>query len=142
MAIDAVVACADLVGRAGGTEFQVGWDCPHVPGESDGHNCPDVTWWAHATWRGSRLTRDGFPSPDLACLALAERILDGGHCRCGQPVALTDDATGCRWRLTGQRWESSCTSDPIRVHGKRGDVDAMERAFNRTQRRRNRRRQP
>lgn len=133
-AADVVVACADLIGRAGGKSIEIGWACPHTPDTA--HNCPDVTWWAQAQWNGARLIRDGHPTPDSACLALAIRVLDGARCRCGEPVALTDTAHGCRWRLVGQRWEPSCHVGPIHVPGPRGDVAAMGRALNRKQRRR------
>ena len=84
----AVVASADLVNQAGGRGFQIGWTCPHVPDEEDGHNCPDVTWYAHAQWKGSRLTVEGHPDPGAAATALAVRVLDGGRCRV---------ARGFRW---------------------------------------------
>jgi hypothetical protein len=135
---DVLIACTDLADRAGATSFEIGWTCPHTPDEGGGHHCGDETWWAIAQWKGARLMVESHPSPSGAALALAERILTGGACRCGQPVALSDGATGCRWRLTGKRWEPGCDAPPIRVKGRRGDLPAIERALNREQRRRKR----
>jgi len=138
--MDAVVACADLVNRAGGTEFEIGWTCPHTPDEEDGHNCDRVSWWAHARWKGTRLTAENHPDPMAAAAALAVRVLDGGRCRCGRIVALQPGAPGCVWRLVGQRWEPGCDQPGVRIQSQmRGDLPAMGHALNREQRRRNRR---
>jgi hypothetical protein len=87
---DAMVAAADLVGRSGARSFQVGWDCPHTPDEEDGHTCPDVTWHAHAQYRGARLTEERHRGPVEAAEALARRLLTGATCRCGRLATLTD----------------------------------------------------
>ena len=138
----AVVASADLVNRAGGRGVQIGWTCPHVPDEEDGHNCPDVTWYAHAQWKGSRLTVEGHPEPGAAATALAVRVLEGGRCRCGERVSLAPGTPGCLWRSTGDRWEPGCDVPGIEIDGgDRGDLPAMGRALNREQRRRARRKQ-
>ena len=42
---DAVIACADLVGRTGAKEFQVGYLHDDVPVEQAG-------WYAHAQYQG------------------------------------------------------------------------------------------
>lgn len=140
---DAVIACADLVGRAGAIEFQLGWDCPHTPDESDDHNCPDVVWYAHATYKGARIMVDRHRTPTAAAMALAERMLSGAACRCRRPVTLSDEAAGCRWQLMGKRWEPGCDVEPVRITGDRGDHAAMQRALaesgNRAQRRATRR---
>ena len=136
----AVVASVDLINRAGGKEFQIGWTCPHVPDEEDGHNCPDVTWWAHAKWKGSQLTAEGHPEPGSAARALAVLVLDGGQCKCGKRATLIADAPGCLWRLVGDRWVPGCDVPGIEIDGADwGDVPAMGRALNREQRRRARR---
>jgi hypothetical protein len=119
---DAVVACADLVGRAGAREFEIGYQRDDVPVEEAG-------WYASASYKGARLMADEHRSPTAAALALAERILSGGTCRCGQPVALNDDTPGCRWQLMGKRWEPGCDVPSIRVQGERGDYAAMEQAL-------------
>jgi hypothetical protein len=129
MAGDVVVACADLVGRAGASALELGWTCPHVPGELDGHNCPDVTWYATAVYKGARLTVDEHPSPTTAALALAERLLRGATCKCGKEVAMSDGRDGCRWQLVGQRWKPGCDAAPVTVKGGRGDFAAMRRAI-------------
>lgn len=130
LARDIVTACADLVGRSGAAEFEIGWTCPHTPGEPDGHTCPDVTWYASAIFKGARITVDEHASPTTAALALAERLLRGATCKCGSPVTMSDfGRPGCRWQLVGQRWEPGCDTVPVRVEGERGDYDAMRRAM-------------
>jgi hypothetical protein len=126
---DAVIACADLVGRAGASGFEIGWTCPHVPDEPDDHNCPDVTWHATAAYRGARIMTAEHRSPTLAAVALSERLLSGAACRCGEPVTLADDEPGCRWTLAGKRWEPGCDVPPVHVKGRRGDRVALARAM-------------
>lgn len=127
---DAVLACVGLVGRAGANGFELGWTCPHVPGEPDDHSCPDVTWHASASYKGARIITDEHRSPSTAALALAERLLRGATCRCRRAVVLVDQADGCRWRLMGQTWEPGCDAPPIRMpDGTRGDYAAIQRAL-------------
>jgi hypothetical protein len=130
MHVDAVVACADLVGRAGAKEFELGYLHDDVPIEEAG-------WYAHAMYRGARITVDDHRSPTGAAMALAERLLSGGAmCRCAEPVTLSDDQPGCRWRLMGQRWEPGCDVEPLRIEGERGDINALQGAMaNRAERR-------
>lgn len=131
---DVVAACADLVGRAGAREFELGYLHDDVPAEEAG-------WYAHAQYRGTRVTAEDHRSPSSAALALAERLLRGAACRCGQRVTLADGVDGCRWRLAGARWEPGCDAEPIRMGaGTRGDIGALgqamaERMGNRQQRR-------
>jgi hypothetical protein len=120
---DAVVACADLIGRAGARGFEIGYLHDDVPAELAG-------WYAHATFRGARITVEDQPGPVQAAEGLARRILTGGQCRCGKLTAL--DSSGavafestlvngerwtpemaiaagqCLWRRVGRRWEPSC----------------------------------
>ncbi|HEY0636453.1 MAG TPA: hypothetical protein VGD67_02295 [Pseudonocardiaceae bacterium] len=119
---DPVVACADLVVRAGARQFEIGYLRDGVPVDQAG-------WHASAYYGGARLTVEEHQSPSTAALALAERILAGATCKCRRPVRLADDASGCRWRLVGARWEPGCTADPIHVDGPRGDLGAMRRAL-------------
>lgn len=99
---DAVVACADLVGRSGGRQVEVGYLDDDVP-------VTEARWYAKATFRGTVLIADERKSPDEACDALARRILDGGACtHCYSTVTLTDDDDGCRWRRTGAKWKRGC----------------------------------
>lgn len=117
---DAVVACADLIGRTGATGLELGYVHDDVPVE-------DAGWYAHATYRGTRLMTEDHRSPSAAALALAERLLAGGMCRCGQRVTLDDDRPGCRWQLMGKRWEPGCDAEPIHMaEGSRGDLGAMQ----------------
>lgn len=127
---DVILACADLVGRAGASEFEIGHLHDDVPVEEAG-------WYAHAQYQGARIIVDDHRSPTGAALALAERLLSGATCRCGEPVTLSDRQPGCRWRLSGQRWEPGCDAPSVRV--RRGDyvamVKAMEGPMNRAARR-------
>ena len=122
MYADAVMACADLVGRAGARDFEIGYMHDDVPVE-------DAGWYAVAAYQGARIMTDGHRSPTTAAMALAERLLIGATCRCRQPVALSDDRPGCRWRLVGQRWEPGCDAPPVRIDGPRGDHAAMVQAL-------------
>ena len=130
---DIVIACADLAGRAGAREFEMGYldDDPSAPG-----------WWAQATYRGAKIIKDGHGTPEAAALALATRLLSGATCRCTKPVTLADAVHGaCRWQLVGKRWEPGCDAKPIRGEGERGDMAAMQQALgNRAARRKAERR--
>jgi len=119
---DIVIACADLVGRAGAAGFEIGYLHDDVPAEEAG-------WYAHAQYRGARITAEDHRSPTAAALALAERLLRGATCRCRQLVTLRDGVDGCRWRLIGQRWEPGCDVAPVRVSGTVGDLAAMRAAM-------------
>lgn len=128
-----VIACADLVGRAGAREFEIGYLHDDVPADQ-------AAWWASAKFRGARVRVDNHIHPASAARALAVRILTGARCRCGKLAALSDagatvyrDATmadgskwtaedaaaagQCQWRLVGQRWEPSCPVPAIRRKG-------------------------
>lgn len=120
---DIVVACADLVGRAGASGFEIGYLHDDVPVEEAG-------WYAHAQYKGARITVEDHQSPTAAALALAQRLLDGATCRCRRPVSLSDRRDGCRWRLMGARWEPGCDVPPLTVRGgQRGDHAAIARAL-------------
>lgn len=126
---DAIVATADLVGRTGATGFEIGYVHDDVPVEEAG-------WYAHATFKGTRIMADEHRSPSGAALGLAEKLLAGGRCRCGQTVTLDDDRPGCRWRLMGQRWEPSCDVPSVSVPKHlRGDMAGMQALMNRKDRR-------
>lgn len=116
-----VIACADLVGRAGARSFEIGFL----------NDEPPHRWYAHAMYRGARIQVENHDDPAGAALELAEKLLTGAQCRCGRLVALRPDgavafhkttladgtewtatqaakAGQCRWRLNGDRWEPSC----------------------------------
>jgi hypothetical protein len=118
---DAVIACADLVGRTGARGFQCGYLTEEGAGD----------WYAYAAYRGARVTVEGYPGPSEACDGLARRLLEGGRCACGKLVALSDSgavafasaamadgsewtagqaaaAGQCRWTRMGKRWVSAC----------------------------------
>lgn len=126
---DAIVACADLVGRSGATQFQIGYLHDGVPVEEAG-------WYAHAQLRGARITVENHSSPDEAADALSRRILTGGQCQhCRGLVALSDDGAMAfnstlangerwtieqqrqagqrRWRRLGDRWVRGCEPDGL-----------------------------
>lgn len=120
----AIAACADLVGRAGASKFEIGYldDDPENP-----------RWYASAFYRGARLTADDHRTPAAAATALAGRILAGGTCRCRRPVTLAD-GDGCRWRLVGTRWEPGCgVEGPLISGSKRGDYAALREALTKEQ---------
>lgn len=126
-----VVACADLVGRAGARSFEIGHIHENVPADEAG-------WYAVAYYQGGRIQTDEHRSPILACMALAERLLSRGTCRCRRPVTLSDSRPGCcRWRLIGARWEPSCDVPSLTVPP--GDYAAMKRALAQPMSRRDRR---
>jgi hypothetical protein len=118
---DAVVACADLVGRAGAAGFEIGWT-----GDDD-----HPRWYAHAQYAGTRLMVQDRHTPTDAAMGLAERLLRGARCRCRRLVALGGGPSGdhCRWRLAGPKWEPGCEAPPVKVDGRRGDIQAMRRAM-------------
>jgi hypothetical protein len=121
---DAVFACADLVGRAGASEFQFGYT-----GEETDEN---PRWYAHARYQGARIQVQDRHTPTEACTALAERLLRGAMCRCRKQVALSGFGSDyfCRWRLVGRRWEPGCDAPSVKVkEGERGDMAAMRRAM-------------
>lgn len=121
-----LIACADLAGRTGAKEFEIGYLHDGVPIDQAG-------WYAHAQFRGARIHIEEQRSPVAAAYALAVRLLTGAKCvRCGSLVTLASDGTAfaftrahladgttwsaeeaaaagqCRWRLVGERWEPSC----------------------------------
>jgi hypothetical protein len=121
---DAIAACADLVGRSGATNFQIGYLHDGVPLEQ-------ASWYAHAQYRGARIGVDNQRGPVEAADALCRRILTGAQCfHCKKLVALSDHgavafnsrltdgsfwsvqaaakAGQCRWRRMGPRWVRGC----------------------------------
>lgn len=119
---DALTAAADLVGRTGAQELQIGYL----------NDEPPHRWYAHAQYRGTRITVEDQPGPVEAAEALARRLLTGAKCaHCGGLIALSDrgatayrsavmaDGTRwtaeqaraagqCRWTRMGRRWARGC----------------------------------
>lgn len=149
---DALIAAVDLVGRSGAREFEIGYLHDDVPPEQAG-------WWAHAQYRGARISAEDQPGPVAAAEALAQQLLKGAKCaHCGGLVALSDAgafayenvrlvdgsewtaeqaraAGQCRWRRVGRRWERACESQRTPGRG-----SAFARSQPRRSSRRNRRR--
>ena len=128
---DAVIAAADLVGRSGGRELEIGYLHDDVP-------VADAGWYAKVTYRGDRIIVEDQRGPTETADALARRILTGARCtHCSGLVALSDtgatayvsDVPGagghfldgstwtaaqaraagqCRWRREGRRWVRGC----------------------------------
>lgn len=99
---DALIAGVELAGRAGAQDTTIGWLHDDVPFEEAG-------WFAHAQFRGARVTVQEHRGPVEAVEALARRLLAGATCRrCGKPISLSDGPDVCRWTRMGKRWESGC----------------------------------
>jgi hypothetical protein len=102
---DALHAAVDLVGRSGATGFELGYLHEDVPVEEAG-------WYAHAQYRGARITVEDKTGPVEAAEALARRILNGAHCaHCGKTVSMNGySKSRCRWTREGRRWTRACES--------------------------------
>jgi hypothetical protein len=104
---EAIAAACELIGRTGARALEIGFLHDDVPIE-------DAAWWAHAQYRGGRVTVEGKRSPGHALDALLVRLLDGATCRwCGRPV--TNRAGGnaskrCRYRREGATYVRGCTA--------------------------------
>jgi hypothetical protein len=120
--MEAMNAVVDLVGRTGARELQVGYL----------HDDASADWYAHAQYKGARITAENHPGPVEAMEALATRLLIGAQCQhCHGLVALDADGAfafrkavlvdgrqwdveqsaptrRCRWRRAGPRWVRGC----------------------------------
>lgn len=130
---DAVVAAVELVGRTGATGFEIGYLHDDVPSDRAG-------WYAHAQYKGARISEEDHRGPTEAADALARRLLTGAKCTgCGGLVALSDAgaiaypsatltdgtkwdaktavaATQCRWTRAGRHWQKGCQLPRKVVH--------------------------
>lgn len=129
---DIVIATVNLVDRCGASGFDLGYLHEDVP-------VAEAGWWAVAHYQGTRIMVDDHRSPSGAALALAERLLTGAACRCGEYVSLSDTQRGCRWRLIGQTWTPGCDAPPVQVDATRGDYAAIQEAMHSTMNRAERR---
>jgi hypothetical protein len=116
----AVTACMEVVGRTGATDFQIGYLEDSL-----------ADWYAHAQYRGARITVEGHASPVAACNALVERLLNGAQCQHCKGAVTTTPAgllafdgtltTGeawtaeqqaraglCVWQRKAERWVRGC----------------------------------
>jgi hypothetical protein len=122
---DAVIACADLAGRAGAASFEIGYLHDDVP-------VAEAGWYAQAMYKGARIIEGDHRGPAEAADALARRLLSGAQCwHCKGLVSLSGDgalafrkvtlvtgerwdagqaaaAPQCRWRRMGPRWARGC----------------------------------
>jgi hypothetical protein len=88
---DRLVACVDLIGRTGATDFQIRYSDDEQP----------VVWIAVAKYRRRAgrdeptLTRHETAAalrPDQAAFRLVEALVDGGQCQhCRKPTGVLDD---------------------------------------------------
>jgi hypothetical protein len=100
---DAMDAALNLIGRTGAHGMGVGYLHDDVPADRAG-------WYAHAQYRGARITAQDHVGPVEAVEALARRLLDGALCtHCGQRIALADfPGKRCRWTRRGPQWVRGC----------------------------------
>jgi len=100
----ALIAGVDLVGRSGATDFEVGYLHDDVPLEK-------ADWYAHAKYRGARITVEHFRGPVQAVEALARKVLHGGQCtHCHRTIRLGGHGNNkvCRWQREGAKWLRGC----------------------------------
>lgn len=103
---DTLIACADLVPRTGAANFEIGYLHDGVP-------VADAGWYAHAQYRGARITVEDGRSPIEVADRLARRLLSGATCnRCRRRVTLgREHPQQCRWWRDGDRWHQGCSHD-------------------------------
>lgn len=137
---DIISAGANAAERAGARNWTLGWECPHLPegATEPDHHCEGITWKASAEYAHGTVSV-GAATPHEAALGLTVRLLNGGACRCGRDVTLSENSskTRCRWRLEGDTWTPGCDAPPI-TGAARGDYLGMIAALgggNREQRR-------
>lgn len=122
---DAIHACADLVSRTGAKEFQIGYLSDE----------PTHGWFAHASYKGARISTGDHPGPVEAADALCRRLLTGAKCTGGGGLVALSDAGAtafknpvmadgstwtiaeasvmqCRWRRMGPKWVMGCRQVP------------------------------
>lgn len=154
---DALVACVDLVGRTGATQFEIGYLNEEDDPAFAKHG---ARWWAHAKYRGNRIIVEDHAGPVEAADALARRLLTGAKCKCGKLVSLSSTgamfvsehmadgstwtpgdasrAGQCRWTRMGKRWHRGCEPDAVAEVGSppsRAERRAAERAARKAERR-------
>lgn len=116
--MDAVVAAAEIVGRSGGREFEIGWlydDEDPPPDWPEGVKVPieEQRWYATARYKGALLKGEG-TWPWEAAERLAARVLHGGKCVvCGKSINLVPEQGrwsdgNCNWHREGKHWLRGC----------------------------------
>jgi hypothetical protein len=144
---DRMLAAVEVIGRAGATNFEVGYLDDEVPSEM-------ARWWASAKWRGTKVLVEDETGPDVAAEALAFKVIVPGQCvHCGRTITvrrIDDDGTPliytisghplldedaieetgldalCVWNRRGRHWLRGCD----------GGYDRPAGGLNRAQRRR------
>ena len=107
---DTLHASIDVIGRAGGSKYEVGF-----PKEvEDSMQVGDPVWYAKAKFpKHGCMKVEGFTDPVAATEALARRLVDGWKCtHCGKRVSLAGrlGSENCRWTRQGPRWVRGCES--------------------------------
>lgn len=106
------IAAVDLIGKSGGTSFQIRYDEEQDP----------VVWVAVAEIRGGAWECAGGRTPAQAAVRLAEAMYDGGFCaHCGKPAGVSTDwradhplATIVCWHIFDpetERFRRSCAGE-------------------------------
>lgn len=117
---DAMVAAVEMIGRCGARSFQVGFINDEPPHD----------WYAHAQYRGTRITVEKKATPLEATEGLVRQLLAGGQCtHCRKLITLSDFAVArdktlidgrawskeeqaaaglCRYRRVGRTWKRGC----------------------------------
>jgi hypothetical protein len=111
LGLDEVQAAVDLAKRSGAKSFLMG----HTPDDK-----PE--WHVRVKYTGHPdQFVSGHDSPQGAGIGIAEFLLVGSRCACGNTVTFLTDACGevCCWRRVGQIWLAGC-ADGIDTHP--GDV--------------------
>lgn len=115
---DAIIAAAELIGRSGAQQFELGWlydDEEPPPGWPEGVAVPveEQGWYATARYKGALLKGEG-NHPAEACERLATRVLHGGQCvNCKQSINLMPEEGNwsdgnCNWHREGKHWLRGC----------------------------------
>lgn len=134
---DAVIAAADLVGRAGARSFEIGWDCPHGDTVGEDHDCPGVRWYASASYRDREVKLGGHPGPVEAAEALDAQGLRIGAGLAKEIDELSrtaamearDDTTAAPLEPALLRWAQR-RFESMAVHAQaRAEEDARQRAL-------------
>ena len=79
---DELLAAVDLVGRAGASQFEIGW----LNDEDDpAYAERGAEWWAKATYQGTRLIVEGFAGlpPHQIEVQPPVQAMNGGVCDVG-----------------------------------------------------------
>lgn len=98
---DAMTAAADLIGRTGAKNMELGFVHEDVPVEEAG-------WYCTVTYRGAKIIEEDHKGPQQAMEAMAMRLFQGAKCaHCRKPIRL-DGKPGCRWWREGPKWIRGC----------------------------------